>query len=73
MKWPRWRKEPCLDHLPSADLEAASSAEELATERLAEVKNERTEISRLAERLRELRRENHFAEKIQATFSERHE
>ncbi len=73
MKWPPWRTEPCLDHLPAADLGAAESAEALADERLKEVKRERSEISRIAERLRELRRENHFAEKIQATFSERHE
>ena len=73
MNWKFWRKEQNLDHLPAANLEAATTAEVLAKRRLAETKQERNEVSRIAERLRTLRRENHFAEAIEATLSERHE
>ncbi len=73
MKWPFWRNEAPLDHLPSANVEAASNAEKRASAQLAQTRENGKEVSRIAERLRTLRRENHFAEKIEATFSERYE
>lgn len=73
MKWPYWRERDSIDHLPSANVEAATLAEERASAQLAETREKGKEVSRIAERLRTLRRENHFAEKIEATFSERYE
>ena len=73
MNWRFWRKPVSLDHLPAANVEAATIAERESKARLERTRLERGEVERLAERLRALRRENHFADKIQATFSERHE
>lgn len=73
MKWRFWRKHDSLEGYPAANLEAASSAEATVTEYRKQVRADRKEVATLAERLRTLRRENHFAEKIEATFSERYE
>lgn len=73
MKWSFWRGDHSIDHLPAANVEAAETAERTAKGLQDKTRADRSEVARLAERLRALRRENHFAEAIQATLSERHE
>lgn len=76
MKWPWVRKrhepeEPSRNDTQGEDLQEAKAARTTAEHELAKIRENREEVEKIADRLREIRRVNHLAEIFEASLKRR--
>jgi hypothetical protein len=70
MRWP-WQRRTASQHCPSGDAGEATEARRRAEEELRRTHEQTGEVRELADRLRQHRRVNHFAELFSRSFEGR--
>lgn len=73
MSWWPWHKEIAEPEPDNGDLDEARAARKRSEEDLRDARSQRSEVERIADRIREIRQQNHLAEIFEASIKRRRE